>query len=346
MAISLPLLTTLCLCLAFALQAQQFTLRGRVSIHNSQHHAGKIEYVAGAYASAPFTAPVDTDEDGFFQLEFVGLDSNTEVQITIEKAGMEVVNASELQRVLIGQKTLLRVYLAPKGQLARVQTELYNVGKKAFHARCGTMLARLRASEAERKAAIAELEESLGQQIASHLEAEEHFKSRIKELEKRLPALALELAAANLDFASGVYRKAHEHYLKGEIEKANTLLAGAKMAESEKYLLATISRDSASRLYQKAYELYQKGEIEKALEVLDDNEMEALYIQNITAIAQARDQMARNKEVIASQERKIRQAVEGYKLKARSHYLLFEYRHAAQAYEKAIRLLEGSKENK
>ncbi|MCB0583633.1 MAG: hypothetical protein KDD10_30415, partial [Phaeodactylibacter sp.] len=209
MTVQLPFLTALCFCLAVALQAQQITLRGRVSIHNSRYHAGNIEYVAGACASAPFTTPVSTDEDGSFQLEFVGLDINTEVQITIEKAGLEVVNASELQRVIIGQKTPLRVYLAPKGQLARAQTELYYAGKKAFYARRDAMLARLRASEAERKAAIAELEESLGQQIASRLEAEEHFKSRIKELEKRLPALALELAAANLDFASEAYRKAY-----------------------------------------------------------------------------------------------------------------------------------------
>ena len=81
--------------------AQQITLTGQVSIHNSKYNSGKIEYVKNAYASAPFTKPGSTDDNGIFQLEFVGLDGGTSVKVEVEKAGLEVVNERDLRDVIV-----------------------------------------------------------------------------------------------------------------------------------------------------------------------------------------------------------------------------------------------------
>ena len=54
------------------LVAQEITLKGQVSIHNSKYETGSITYVSNAYASAPFAGSDDTDELGKFGLTFTG----------------------------------------------------------------------------------------------------------------------------------------------------------------------------------------------------------------------------------------------------------------------------------
>lgn len=67
-------------------------LKGQVSKQNTKYNTGNIEYIKDAFVSAPFTKPNDTDVQGRFELEFVGLDAGTEVELQVEKDGLDVVN--------------------------------------------------------------------------------------------------------------------------------------------------------------------------------------------------------------------------------------------------------------
>ena len=208
---------------------QEIELKGQVSIHNSLYNTGEIEYVPNAYVSAPFTNPDDTDDEGRFSLEFVGIDGGTQVDLTVEKAGLEVVNAYELQRVLIGRKLSLGVYLAKKGDLALAQTELYEISREALFASRDSVIARL---EGDYETVITELEEQLGQKIGNIYEAKDLLNRKIEFLEKQLPEAAQKLAIVNLDFASEVYQRAFEQFKKGKIEEAIDILDDSLLKDS------------------------------------------------------------------------------------------------------------------
>lgn len=214
------------------LSAQQTTLSGQVSIHNSKYTTGKIKRVANVYISAPFTKPANTDQQGQFNLEFVGLDPGTSVKVQAEKNGLEVVNQYDLNHVIIARKAPLRIFLIEKGKLALAQTELYNISKEALFKNKNALIARLRGEQDESKKAIAELEAFFGYPIANRFEAEQALIAQIESLEKRLPEYAQQLAKQNLDFASQRYIDAFNLYKLGDILGSLALLNNAALEES------------------------------------------------------------------------------------------------------------------
>jgi tetratricopeptide (TPR) repeat protein len=266
-------LTTLVLsfisCFVFS---QQIELRGRVSIHNSKYNTGIIEYVKNAYVTAPFTRPDDTDDEGWFELEFVGIDAGTSVKVQVEKVDLEVVNEYDLQRVIIGRKLPLRIYLTSAGQLAIAQTELYNISKTALYKQKNGLIARLYASEAESQAAIAELEKRFGQEIENRFEAEELLNNKIAELETRLPDFAQDLATKNLDFASELFIEAYEYYKKGEIEQAIEVLDDAKLEQS--YQEANDNITEGEKLENIGKDLQEKGLLQ-IVQIINSYELKA-----------------------------------------------------------------------
>ncbi len=201
-------------------------------MHNSQYETGSIEYVRDAYITAPFATADNTGNEGSFTLVFVGMESGTTVRVQAEKAGLEVVNTHDLERVVIGRRDPLPIYLAEKGVLAQAQTELYNISKQALYAQRDALIARLRSEGEQRTQAMAELQQRLGREVADRFEAEDLLNERIVALEKRLPSFAQALAAQNLDFASDLYINAYERYKAGDIEGAVALLDSTALVTS------------------------------------------------------------------------------------------------------------------
>ena len=227
------------------LVAQEITLKGQVSIHNSKYETGSITYVSNAYASAPFAGSDDTDELGKFGLTFTGIDGGTEVKVKVEKANLEIVNEYDLQQVIIGRKSLLRVYLTNKGKLANAQTELFNISKKNLYAKYNQTIEVLEKDGIEKEQIIADLNANLNLEIRGKNEAIHELKKQRDAVEKRLPEFAQELAAVNLDFASDLYIEAYEHFKKGAIEKAIKVLNDAKLDASYKNAMAAIKQAKA-----------------------------------------------------------------------------------------------------
>ena len=199
--------------------AQQIQLKGNVAVHNSKYETGKVIYVEDAYIKALFTKPANTDVQGNFTLEFVGIDPGTSLHLELEKQGFEVVNTRDLEDVVLSRTLPIRIYVAKKGKLAKAQTELYNISKKALYAKKDALITRLRADSAQSKVAIKELEIRFGKQLTNRLEAENLLTAKLEAMQKRLPEFAQELAATNLDNASKLYLNAYEYFKQGDIEK-------------------------------------------------------------------------------------------------------------------------------
>jgi tetratricopeptide (TPR) repeat protein len=215
----------LALTLAFqAATAQQITLTGQVSIHNSRHHTGKIEYVKEATVSSPFTETIETDNEGKFTLKFNDTIAGKTIRIKIEKAGYEVVNKEDLLGTVIERKVPLRVYLAPIGNIEQVEAELNHINLQSLTDRYNRMIAGLRQEGEERQAAISELEQQLKRPISNHIEAEELLTKHIQSLKSRLPEVTKELASLNLDFASEKHLLMYEFFKSGETEKTIEML--------------------------------------------------------------------------------------------------------------------------
>ncbi len=214
-------------------------------MHNSRYQTGKIQYVENAFVSAPFAGSDDTDQAGRFDLVFTGMEAGTVVQVQVDKAGLEVVNGYDLQQVVIGRRPLLQVFLAPKGQLAQAQTDLYNISKEALYAEKDALIERLLGSEKESQAAIQALEERLGVAIGSPAEAIELLENRLAQLSRQLPQFAQQLARQNLDFASARYINAFEHFQAGRVEQAIAALEPEALDEEYRAAAAAVAAAEA-----------------------------------------------------------------------------------------------------
>ena len=249
--------------------AQQVTLKGLVSIHNSKYNTGKIEYVPDAYITAPFTKPVNSDVVGNFSLEFVGIDPGTAVTLTVEKSGLEVVNSYDLDKVIIQRNDPINIYLATKGQLAAAQTELYNISRKALFARKDALIAKLQNDDKE---VLKELEAFFGYEVVDKYQAVSGVIERIDALEKRLPEFAQKLARQNLDVASDLYIEAYEYFLQGEIEKVIGVLDEQTLQAS--YQTAINDRKKSQALDAAAKKLEQSA-IDEFYQILESYELKA-----------------------------------------------------------------------
>ena len=205
------------------------TLDGQVSVFNSLYSTGSVEYVSDAYVSAPFSNPDDTDDQGRFTLQITGIDVGEEITISVEKAGLEVVNSYDLERVVVGRKTPLQVYMANEGELAQAQVELYNISRDALFANRDSLIARLLSDSVN---TIIELEAQYGTPIENTAQAIELINNRTETLEKSLPETAQRLATTNLDFAPEIYKIAYEYFIDGQLEEAITTLYDAELGSS------------------------------------------------------------------------------------------------------------------
>ncbi len=220
--------------------AQPATIEGQVFLHNSKYQTGKLEYVEGAYVSAPNATTQAANRKGLFELEFAGIDAGGLVTATVEKEGMEMVNRRALQGVAIGREDPLLVFMAPKGWLEKTQAQMLSNSYKALTANYEGMIAALRRDGEDSQGAMLALENHFNQQIGSRFEAELLLGEKLEELKKLLPEEAAKLARANLDFASTRYRQAYESYWQGEAGKALQAFDAATLDKEGEATLASL----------------------------------------------------------------------------------------------------------
>lgn len=287
------LLSLLACCLFIAAAvAQQIDLNGRVSIHNSGYRTGQIEYVSNVFVKAPFAGETSTDSEGKFQLTFHGIANGTVIKVVAEKADLEVVNTRDLEQVVLGQKSRMPIYLAPKGSLAKAQTELYKINAKALYANHNALIKKLQGEKAESDAALVALEQKWGREIGSVGEAIELLTERLNLQSSQLPDFALEMAAKNLDFASALYIEAYEKMAVGDAEGALAVLSEAALEDA--YTKALAAQEKGQKLLAQGDELLSKSELQ-----LDQ------LIESYRLKASAHLRLFEYKKAIAAQEKVI-----------------------------------------
>ncbi len=237
---------SLCFCVSTLGASQNIVLKGQVSIHNSKYRTGQIEYVANAFVNSPFSAPDNTDENGNFHLEFVGIPKGSTIELSVEKYGLEVVNKRDLENVILGRKTSINIFVAEKGLIAKSQTKFYNVSLKAITKNHNELIASLQKEGQERDAVITELEQNLNKVISNHFEAEQVLNDQLKSVKTQLPNFARRMATVNLDFASKMYQEAFEYFKQGEIKNAIKTLDEAVLDEQSKNSITNIDSLKAS----------------------------------------------------------------------------------------------------
>ena len=168
------------LCATVSLQAQKIILKGQVSIHNSQHETGSIQYVPNAQISADSAVPTLTDPKGQFDLHFIGLPSGSMVDLEVSKPEFEVVNDKDLKSVVLGRKSSVKVFLAPAGRLAEAQAELYNISLSALTNNHKKWIDQLRMGGESSKALIADLEQRLSREFQNRFEVEEVLNDQLE----------------------------------------------------------------------------------------------------------------------------------------------------------------------
>ena len=235
--------------------AQEIILKGRISIHNSKYKTGAIEYVQDAYINADSAGSTQTDLNGKFRLIFQSVTPGDEVVLTVEKDQLEVVNRREVLNIILGRIAPIKIYLAPKGQLAKAQTELYEISLAMVTARYNALIKELREGGIKSEAVIKQLEKQLNREIEHRFAAEEILHKQLEEIKKRLPETVKKLAIINLDFASDTYRQAYEYYKSGEIDQAIALLNEAPLITKTSAALSRLEQTEKDRTnYQLALE--------------------------------------------------------------------------------------------
>ena len=91
----------LCLSSILTLTAQQSSVSGVVSIHNSEYETGKRQYIQNAQVEDDFQKAnaQTTDANGRFQMTYVSIAEKTTVNLLLKKEGLQVVNTDALSAV-------------------------------------------------------------------------------------------------------------------------------------------------------------------------------------------------------------------------------------------------------
>jgi len=216
------------------LVGQQSSIRGVVSIHNSETETGKRQYVANAGVTDDFgkAQPVITDANGQFILIYVGVEEKSGVSFQVKKEGLEVVNTSALEAVT-GQQNLVKISMASREKLDEYRRLIYKIGKTEAEKKLEKLVAQksrellaLRQNAALNEIKIKRLEQDL-------IELEEQS----RKIDDQAQELARKYAPINLDDQSAVFRNAFVLFQKGQLDSSLLILAKVNLANMVSQIL-------------------------------------------------------------------------------------------------------------
>ncbi|MBE7170784.1 MAG: tetratricopeptide repeat protein [Williamsia sp.] len=216
-----------CVLMVLHTSAQQSTLKGIVSIQNSETLTGKRQYVSNAQVEDDFgkANPRVTDNQGQFGLVYVGVAEKASVSFQVKKPGLQVVDPTSLSAVA-GQQSTVKITMAHPDSIAEYRRKIFKVGK----------------TEAEKR--LESLVQSKAKELADARKNSQQDAGRIKKLQDELTylegqrqkiaqqaeELARKYAAVNLDDASALFRQAFVLFQNGHLDSAYSLLQQANLA--------------------------------------------------------------------------------------------------------------------
>ncbi|HEY0058830.1 MAG TPA: tetratricopeptide repeat protein, partial [Flavisolibacter sp.] len=212
--------------LSIKTQAQQSSIRGVVSIHNSETYTGKRQYVVNAQVEDDFkkATPAVTDINGQFELVYVGVPEKASVSFQVKKPSLQVVDPTKLLAIA-GQYELARISMAHPDSIAEYRRRIFIIGKteaeKALEKdlqKKNKELAELRKNSKKNNNKINDLEQELTQ-----------LEEQATKIKTQAEELARKYAPINLDDASPLFRKAFVLFQEGSLDSAQRLLKQANL---------------------------------------------------------------------------------------------------------------------
>ncbi len=223
--------TFILLVCGIGIHAQSISLPGTVVIQNSEYETGHRIYVSDASVRAPFAKAVSSDKQGQFALDFAGVQSGTPVRLNVSKPGMEVVNSTETEQVILGRVPQMQVVMADADKLAAAQVKYYNIATESITKSYERRMSALRAENTAVEKRLAALNAETGQKLATLEEAIDLLTSQRNDGLQHAQELAQQFAEVNLDDASALYRHAYEAFQRGQLDSVLLILSEEKLHE-------------------------------------------------------------------------------------------------------------------
>jgi len=217
-----------------SLCAQQSTISGIVSIHNSQTETGTRQFVHNATIkdSLNQAQQVLTSNNGGFDLVYVSVPNGTSVRIKVSIKGLEVVNIYELKAVL-GQLSLMRISMATPQEIKKMSENMYNNG---YTNASKKYKAEIKATK-EKLSLLEQNDDENRQEIASLQDRLVKLENRSDRLEEQMKELTERYVQVNLDDALPLYKEAFNLFQEGKPEEALSRLGGPLEKMTDKYFI-------------------------------------------------------------------------------------------------------------
>ncbi|MBL7938214.1 MAG: tetratricopeptide repeat protein [Flavobacteriales bacterium] len=204
--------------------AQSISLPGTIAIQNSQYETGKRQFISDASVRAPLSKPTTSDNTGQFKLEFAGVSSGTPVRLTVSKPGYEVVNAREVQSVILGRIPAVDVLMADAQKLADAQLKYYQIATEGITQGYQRKLAALNRENEALADRLAQFNAEHKREVSSLMQAINVLSSERDKAMGNAGELAERFATTDLDNASDLFRRAFELFKDGQLDSVLVLL--------------------------------------------------------------------------------------------------------------------------
>lgn len=236
MAKFIPKLLSFFLCFPLMLSAQQTTISGIVSVHNSEYETGKRQYVQDAQVEVELekTEAQSTDAQGNFKLALPNVPQKTNTQLIVKKESWQVVNIDALSITAATQQGIVRIAMAQPEKIAEYRRQIYYTSNAEIKK---NLAALLKQKSDTIKTLLNDKQKNAN--ALSTLQIE-YYKLHefIPNIEAAAKDFAQHYAPINLDDTTPLYQTAFRHFQRGESEKAMQVLTEAGLARQANEMIA------------------------------------------------------------------------------------------------------------
>lgn len=230
---------------------QAINLTGTVAIQNSAYETGTRQYIRDASVRAPMAKPVVSDRSGRFTLEFSGVSTGTPVRLTVSKPGFEVVNARDVQSVILGRIPAVEVLMADAQKLAEAQLKYYRIATDGITKGYQRKMAALSQENVALAERLSKFSSEHEREVKSLMDAINVLTTERDKALGNASELAERFATADLDNASDRFRRAFELFREGELDSALVLLDKERL--DVEYASAKGAKEKANQRIREVY---------------------------------------------------------------------------------------------
>ncbi len=204
---------------------QDISLPGEVVRQNSRVKTGKVELLSNVSIKATQATPTRSDINGKFTLVFSDKPAYNVTRVFAEKANMEIVNKTDLERtVVIGRLSKFKIVMCPPDELLENQMLYYGIARDAIVLRFKNRINTIEKTNTGLDKLIALVNEDFKLEVKTKDQAIFALEKEWSKALESAQEIAQKFAAINLDDADVLYLQAEAAYRKGDFDQVLSLL--------------------------------------------------------------------------------------------------------------------------